>query len=375
LVVDQPSTKEWIASHDPWFRPVDIMEGPGGEIYIVDRYRAVIEHPDWVPKELKERPDQRYGDQHGRIYRVVRSDKSKTDSISRHSLSNSPDITGSPVIPDITGWIRHSDSWNRSIGARMFLERMSDIQDTSLLKSVRDIVLDAGSTTSNGAVATAAFLLGAVDALDEDLVSGLLGSENAERREIGWHALRESSKVWGRRWDSAVIQTIDDLASTREELRSAMWFFASQRADSDLNDSMDVSVSVAEASAKALMRHGDDLQLWMAAAAANRKELERLLEQYRLAMVGSPDAILGGPSREAVVRLAGRVATQSFESSNRGWLALCEEGLRVPANVQVRRLYFAILEGFFGGGKLAIGLESEIENFADIVRKAKVSKT
>lgn len=352
LVVDQPSPKEWIASHDPWFRPVDIMEGAGGEIYIVDMYRAVIEHPDWVPKELKERPDQRHGDQHGRIYRVVRSDRGKAKSIPGHSLSSPQDISG---------WIRHSDSWNRSIGARKFLERMSGAQDTSLLKSVRDIVLDAGSTTSIGAVATATFLLGSVDALDEDLVSCLLGSADAERREVGWHALRESTKVWERRWDSTVIETIGNLASTQDEVRSAMWFFARQRADSDLDDSMDVSLSVAKATAKVLVKHGNDLQLWMAAAAANRKDLELLLEQYRLAMVGSPDAVWGTNAREAVVRLAGRVATQSSESSNQGWLALSEEGLRVPANVQVRRLYFAILEGFLGGGKVAMVAESEIE--------------
>ena len=360
LVIDQPSPKEWIASHDPWFRPVDIMEGPGGEIYIVDMYRAVIEHPDWVPKELKERPDQRYGDRHGRIYRVVRSDKGKADSVLNHSPSTPQDVVG---------WIRHSDSWNRSIGARMFLERMSGVQDTSLLKSVRNIVVDAGSATSNGVVATAAFLLGAVDALDEDLVFCLLSSEDAERREIGWRALRESTKAWGRRWDSAVMKTIGDLASTQDEVRCAMWFYARQLANSDLEDSMDVRDSVAKASAKVLVKHGDDRQLWMAAAAANRNDLGRLLEQYRLAMVGSTDAFLGAESRDAVVRLAGRAATQSSESSNQGWLALCEEGLRVPANVQVRRLYFALLEGFSGSGKLAIVVESEIEKI--ILRAAK----
>lgn len=352
LVVDQPSPKEWIASHDPWFRPVDIMEGPAGEIYIVDMYRAVIEHPDWVPKELKERPDQRHGDQHGRIYRVVRSDKGKVDSALNDSLS---------APQNVVGWIRHSDSWNRSIGARIFLERMSAGQDTNLLKSVRGIVLDAGSATSNGGVATAAFLLGAIDALDEDLVFCLLSSEDAERREIGWRALGESTKAWGRRWDSAVMKTIGDLASTQDEVRCALWFYARQLAKSDLEDSMDVRDSVAKASANVLMKHGDDRQLWMAAAAANRNDLERLLEQYRLAMAGSPDAFLGVGSREAVVRLAGRVATQTSESSNQGWLALCEEGLRVPANVQVRRLYFAIMEGFFGSGKLATAAESEIE--------------
>jgi putative heme-binding domain-containing protein len=165
------------------------------------------------------------------------------------------------------------------------------------------------------------------------------------------------------------METIGDLASTQDEVRCAMWFYARQLANSDLEDSMDVRDSVAKASAKVLVKHGDDRQLWMAAAAANRNDLGRLLEQYRLAMVVSTDAFLGAESRDAVVRLAGRAATQSNESSNQGWLALCEEGLRVPANVQVRRLYFALLEGLFGGAKLAVAAESEIEKI--ILRAAK----
>ena len=40
-------------------------------MYVVDIYRAVIEHPQFMPDELKQRPDLRYGDDRGRIYRIV----------------------------------------------------------------------------------------------------------------------------------------------------------------------------------------------------------------------------------------------------------------------------------------------------------------
>ncbi|MCA9042231.1 MAG: c-type cytochrome [Planctomycetaceae bacterium] len=63
--------KEFLASQDDWFRPVNIQSGPDGALYICDMYRAVIEHPQWVPDELKNRPDERYGDDRGRIYRIV----------------------------------------------------------------------------------------------------------------------------------------------------------------------------------------------------------------------------------------------------------------------------------------------------------------
>jgi putative membrane-bound dehydrogenase-like protein len=64
--------REFLASTDEWFRPVAIENGPDGALYIVDMYRAVIEHPDWVPDELKRRPDERFGDDRGRIYLIVK---------------------------------------------------------------------------------------------------------------------------------------------------------------------------------------------------------------------------------------------------------------------------------------------------------------
>ena len=64
---------EFLASDDPWFRAVNLEDGPDGALYVVDMYRAVIEHPQFVPDELKQRPDLRYGDDRGRIYRITES--------------------------------------------------------------------------------------------------------------------------------------------------------------------------------------------------------------------------------------------------------------------------------------------------------------
>ncbi|HEX7376172.1 MAG TPA: PVC-type heme-binding CxxCH protein, partial [Pirellulales bacterium] len=62
---------EFLATADGWFRPVNLETGPDGALYVVDMYRAVIEHPQFVPDELKNRPDLRDGDDRGRIYRLV----------------------------------------------------------------------------------------------------------------------------------------------------------------------------------------------------------------------------------------------------------------------------------------------------------------
>jgi putative membrane-bound dehydrogenase-like protein len=63
--------KEFLASRDSWFRPTQVRTGPDGALWIVDMYRLVIEHPDYIPEELHEELDFRAGTGRGRIYRVV----------------------------------------------------------------------------------------------------------------------------------------------------------------------------------------------------------------------------------------------------------------------------------------------------------------
>ncbi len=40
--------KEFLASTDSWFRPVNLTVGPDGALYVVDFYRKLVEHPDWL---------------------------------------------------------------------------------------------------------------------------------------------------------------------------------------------------------------------------------------------------------------------------------------------------------------------------------------
>ena len=68
-------SREFLASSDNWFRPVTAKTGPDGALYIVDMYRHVIEHPEWIPVPWQKRLNLRAGDDKGRIYRLVRKDK------------------------------------------------------------------------------------------------------------------------------------------------------------------------------------------------------------------------------------------------------------------------------------------------------------
>ncbi|MBL8216160.1 MAG: HEAT repeat domain-containing protein, partial [Bryobacterales bacterium] len=63
----QPNT-EFLSSSDNWFRPVNFYIGPNPGIYVIDYYRKMIEHPEWMSKDAGEGKDLYDGKDKGRIY-------------------------------------------------------------------------------------------------------------------------------------------------------------------------------------------------------------------------------------------------------------------------------------------------------------------
>src|SRR5262249_43931660 len=67
---DDEKDREFLASSDNWFRPTGLKTGPDGALWVADMYRAVIEHPEWIPADWQKKLDLRAGADEGRIYRV-----------------------------------------------------------------------------------------------------------------------------------------------------------------------------------------------------------------------------------------------------------------------------------------------------------------
>ncbi|MGE5194744.1 MAG: PVC-type heme-binding CxxCH protein, partial [Deltaproteobacteria bacterium] len=124
---------EFLASPDEWFRPVDLANGPDGALYVVDMYRAVIEHPEWVPAELKNRPDLYFGSDRGRIYRIVARNK-PINSARRGSLK-----IGAMPAADLAKLIEHPNAWQRETAARLLFERKDKSVTAELSRISRSI--------------------------------------------------------------------------------------------------------------------------------------------------------------------------------------------------------------------------------------------
>lgn len=121
--------REFLASTDFRFRPVNMYVGPDGALYIVDYYRQVIEHPEWMGEEVI-KSGELYNDMDkGRIYRVT-ADNSKAEwtrglSLGKASLSELVEKLASPNI------------WWRQNAQRLLIERKNK-QAVSLLTKMSE---------------------------------------------------------------------------------------------------------------------------------------------------------------------------------------------------------------------------------------------
>lgn len=113
---------EFLATKEEWFRPVSLTSGPDGALYVVDMCRAVIEHPEFMPPELRQRPDLLWGRQKGRIWRIT----SKKQTIT-------PVFRGAKTDDEILANLGHLDGWYRMISHRLILQDISNPKWVPLL--------------------------------------------------------------------------------------------------------------------------------------------------------------------------------------------------------------------------------------------------
>jgi len=78
--------REFLASTDTWFRPVNLSTGPDGAIYVLDFYREVIETPISLPEDIKKQLDLESRGR-GRIWRITPTafKPSKMPDLSKHT--------------------------------------------------------------------------------------------------------------------------------------------------------------------------------------------------------------------------------------------------------------------------------------------------
>jgi putative membrane-bound dehydrogenase-like protein len=156
---------EFLASSDNWFRPTMLKTGPDGALWIADMYRAVIEHPEWIPDDWEKRLDLRAGSEQGRIYRVYPVDK-KPRRIPRLDRLDTTALVAALDSPS---------GWQRDTAQRLLLERA----EQAAIGPLRDLV--AGTRRGKTRV-QAIWTLADLAALDEKSALAGLGDPDAAVR-------------------------------------------------------------------------------------------------------------------------------------------------------------------------------------------------
>jgi mono/diheme cytochrome c family protein/glucose/arabinose dehydrogenase len=102
-----PEEKEFLASTDERFRPVNARVGPDGALYIADMYHGIIEHVifmvPWISDQVRDRKLDE-GQNQGRIYRVVREDRPLDRRAPNLAAANAAELVAH--LSDATGWWR-----------------------------------------------------------------------------------------------------------------------------------------------------------------------------------------------------------------------------------------------------------------------------
>ncbi len=117
---------EFLASKDSWFMPVFTTVGPDGALYVVDFYRKVIEHPEWIRKDFVNDTNLlNQGKDRGRIYRIVQEGAPKMPQPRLNEAK----------LAELVAQLSNPNMWWRLTSQRLLVER----QDKSVIDALRNL--------------------------------------------------------------------------------------------------------------------------------------------------------------------------------------------------------------------------------------------
>ena len=163
--------KEFLASTDERFRPVQVVNGPDGAIYIVDMYRGIIQHQSFLTHYLVANIKARQLEQpvdRGRIWRVVPTATAKVAPV------KVPAAAAARV-----ELLRHPSGWVRDAAQRLLVESA----DGSVAPAVRQLLADP-KTSAVGRL-HALWTLEGLASLDATVLRAALKDPDTQVRAAG----------------------------------------------------------------------------------------------------------------------------------------------------------------------------------------------
>ena len=161
--------KEFLSSTDERFRPVNLYTAPDGTLYVVDMYRGILQHRQFLTSYLRRQIEERGLEKPvglGRIYRIVHESKKPGPQ------PNLSQATPSALVKGLT----HPNGWWRNTAQRLLVERGL----TSVADEVRTIALDG--TASASVRLHALWTLEGLGVLDQPTLGRFMGDSSPKLR-------------------------------------------------------------------------------------------------------------------------------------------------------------------------------------------------
>ena len=159
---------EFLTSTDERFRPVNMVNGPDGCLYVVDLYRGLIQHRLYLTTFLRRQIEERKLHEPiglGRIYRVVYEGAAKRQAPKLSKMASKS------LVQELTD----PDAWRRDTAQRLLVER----RDTSVIGDLR---VTASATQRPLGQIHALWALDGLGGVDEQTIQSALLSPDPKVR-------------------------------------------------------------------------------------------------------------------------------------------------------------------------------------------------
>jgi putative membrane-bound dehydrogenase-like protein len=176
-----------IDARDPWFRPIDLLTGPDGCVYVVDWYDRRASHLD---------PRDNWDKTNGRIYRVVHGERPKVPAF---------DLTRRTT-DELIALQNHANDWWANTALRVLWDR----RDPAAAGGLRAAL--AGEADERRALRTL-WCLDACGGLDADLACAML--EHPAEGVRAWVVRRGGDQRWT---SDALMARLCAMAATERSL-------------------------------------------------------------------------------------------------------------------------------------------------------------
>ncbi len=166
---DAEPGREFLASRDSFFRPVQMANAPDGCLWVVDMYRELIEGAAFLAPQILKHMDVASGVDRGRIWRIA--PEGYRPRIPR---------LGKATTAELVALLEHRNGWHRDTASRLLYQR----QDRSTIEPLRRLA--TGSERPVGRVHALSALAGLGAIEPRDVLAALGDPESRVRL----HALR-----------------------------------------------------------------------------------------------------------------------------------------------------------------------------------------